>query len=110
MEYFRICTWCRKDFIAHRKDNIYCCAACKKNKFELTKGMSLISAFVPQKEARELAIELARQKKYGELFLHWFWMNGNRYADVYASENSSTEWEKKLRYLNGYNERIKKPL
>jgi hypothetical protein len=99
MEYERNCAWCRKNFTAKRKDNIFCSDKCKGQHFRITNGFTLVDPFLPE----DLVNKNYRNKtNVCAIFFMWFKQDGKRFADVYESNDCySPKMEKKmLKYKN----------
>jgi hypothetical protein len=84
--YLKSCKYCRKQFEAERKDQVYHSSACKLKAWRTLQGFSLLAELVPE--------EIVKTKYYVEqhdercsLYLMWFRQNGNRFADVYVTKN-----------------------
>lgn len=85
MSYSRSCIWCRKPFEAKRKDNVYCSSKCKLKRFQMVRGFELIENLLPEEQVKEKYYVPADSECV--IYLHWFRVDGERFADVYISKN-----------------------
>lgn len=89
MRYQKTCVWCRKHFIANRKDHILCSNDCKFKRFRIMKDMILIDELVPEKKIKEKYY--TAQPEECILYIQWFSVKKDnikeKYGDVYAYKN-----------------------
>ena len=97
MEYQKVCKFCRKPFVANRKDQVFHNNACKVKYWKLLRGFTLLKELVPEKEVKEKYY--IPQDSACTIFIQWFKHNGERFADIYISKTIS-ENETINRYKN----------
>lgn len=96
LKYQKTCKWCRKPFIASRKDTVYCGQKCKSNAWHIIKDFNLVEPFLPEAEV-EKRFRIPKDHAC-IIYFQWFRQGENRFADVYVSKNCEINgWEEKMR-------------
>ena len=97
MEYHKSCKFCRKAFVANRKDKEFHDNACKSKHWKLLQGFELVAELVPEAEAKEKFVTKA--DKYCIVYLQWFKIDSERFADVYVSNECSEALIKRFKKI-----------
>lgn len=94
MSYIKYCVYCHKQFEAKRKDNIYHSNSCRVTHWKLLQDFKIIGELIPEAEVKKKYYVL--ENSDSTIYLQWYRINGERFADVYVSNGSNDVLIKKL--------------